>query len=271
MSFSAPAPFTFAVLDGLCFAAARGRFQPPSDHAYRLVALGPVLELARLSTSRLLPPPSRASWLALDDAVGLSNALIQGHTIWTCRQRQLGYLRMRAAQPDVGSDAQANETGFKLEAQRAAHAAGFPRKLAAQLVGAFEEIHGNVYDHSVAPASGLAAYRATARRFEFAVSDGGRGVLASLRSCADYTDLTDHGAALNLMLHDGVSRYGSATGRGNGFRDLFRGLANINGEIRFRSGDHAVTIEGVNPRGIPATTSEKEPLVGFVASVICSI
>jgi len=32
-----------------------------------------------------------------------------------------------------------------------------------------------------------------------------------------------------------------------------------------------VTIDGINPRSIPATTSEKVPLVGFVASVICSM
>jgi hypothetical protein len=271
MNLPAPAPFTFAALDGLCFAAARQRLLPMPDHAYQLQALGPVLELARLSASGLLPPPSGASWLALDDVGALTQALGQGRTIWTCRQRHLGFLRMRPAQPEDGSDAQIEETGFKLEAQRAAHTVGFPRKLAAQLVGAFEEIQGNIYDHSGASGTGLATYRATARRFEFAVSDGGHGVLASLRSCPDYAHLTDHGAALNLMLQDGVSRYGKGTGHGNGFRDLFRGLANLNGELRFRSGDQAVTIDGVNPRSIPATTSQKVPLVGFVASVICSL
>ncbi len=73
------------------------------------------------------------------------------------------------------------------------------------------------------------------------------------------------------MLKDGVSRYGKDTSHGNGFRALFRGLANLNGELRFRSGDQAVTIDGINPRNIPATTSEKVPLIGFVASVICSL
>jgi hypothetical protein len=50
-----------------------------------------------------------------------------------------------------------------------------------------------------------------------------------------------------------------------------RGLANLNGELRFRSGDRVVTIDGVKPRCIPATTSEKVQLVGCVASVICSL
>ena len=271
MNLPEPAPFTFAALDGLCFAAARGRLQPLPDHAYRFQALGPVLELARLSASGLLPPPSRAGWLALDDIAALNDELRQGRTIWTCRQRHIGFLRMRPTQAEDGSEAQTEETRFKLEAQRAVCAVGFPRKLAAQLVGAFEEIQDNVYDHSGASASGLAAYRATARRFEFAVSDGGRGVLASLRSCPDYAHLTDHGTALDLMLKDGVTRYGKGTSHGTGFRPLFNGLANLNGELRFRSGDQALTIDGVNSGSIPATTSEKVPLVGFVSSVICSL
>jgi hypothetical protein len=174
---------------------------------------------------------------------------------------------MRAARPED----EAEEIAFKLEAQRAAHAVGFPRKLAAQLVGAFEEIHGNVYDHCGTPGSGLAAYRATARRFEFVVSDGGMGALASLRTCADYAYLTDHAEALKLVLTDGVSRYGKGTSHGTGFRPLFRGLANLSGELRFRSGDQALTINGVNPGSIPSMTSEKVPITGFIASVACML
>ena len=267
MNAPEPAPFTFAALDGLGFAAVRDRLRPIPDGAYRFNELGPVLELARLSTSGLLPPPSRATWLTLGDAAGLGSALGEGRTIWTCRERHLGFLRMRAVRPEDETE----ENVFKLEAQRAAHAVGFPRKRAAQLVGAFEEIHGNVYDHCGAPWSGLAAYRATARRFEFVVSDGGMGVLASLRTSIDYAHLTDHAEALRLMLMDGVSRYGKDTSHGTGFRPLFSGLANLSGELRFRSGDQALTIDGVNPGAIPTRTFEKAPLTGFVASVACAL
>ena len=131
MNASEPAPFTFAVLDGLGFAAIRDRLRPIPDGAYRFDALGPVLELACLSTSGVLPPPSRAAWLTLDDAAGLGSALGEGRTIWTCRERHLGFLRMRAVRPEDETE----ENAFKLEVQRAAHAVGFPRKLAAQLVG----------------------------------------------------------------------------------------------------------------------------------------
>ena len=174
---------------------------------------------------------------------------------------------MRASRPEDETE----ELTFKLAAQIAAHTVGFPRKLAAQLIGAFEEIQGNVYDHSGASGTGLAAYRATARRFEFVVSDGGMGVLGSLRSCDDYAQLTDHAEALKLMLVDGVTRYGKGTGHGSGFRPLFQGLANLNGELRFRSGDQALTIDGLNPGSIPANTSEKPLIGGFVASVTCTL
>jgi hypothetical protein len=119
--------------------------------------------------------------------------------------------------------------------------------------------------------TGLAAYRATVRRFEFVVSDGGIGVLASLASGPDYPDLTDHAEALRLMLTEGVSRYGKAAKRGTGFRPLFRGLANLNGTLRFRSGDQALTMDGVNAASIPWKPAEKPMLRGLVASVICSL
>lgn len=267
MSLPEPAPFTFALLDDLCFAAVRGRLKPLPDGAYGLHGLGPVLELARLSTAGLLPPPSRANWLALDDAADFGKALGEGRTSWSCRLRHLGFLRMRSSRPEDETE----ENAFKLEAQRAAHTVGFPRKLAAQLIGAFEEIQGNVYDHSGSSGSGLAAYRATARRFEFVVSDGCVGALASLKTCADYAHLTDHGEALKLMLMDGVSRYGKGTSHGTGFRPLFSGLANLNGELRFRSGDQALTIDGVNPGSIPTKTWDKVPITGFIASITCTM
>jgi anti-sigma regulatory factor (Ser/Thr protein kinase) len=262
-----PDSFTFEVLDDLSFAAAGQRLPTLPQGAYRFDGLGPALELARLSTCGLLPPPTQAPWLVLDDAANLANALRDGRRVWTCREKHLGFLRMQAEPP--ADDTEGN--AFQLEAQRAATAVGFPAKLAAQLVGAFEEIHSNVYDHSGTPASGIAAYRATTRRFEFVVSDGGMGVLKSLQSCPEYADLTDHGDALRLALQDGISRYGKGTSHGRGFRPLFTGLANVSGALRFRSGDQALTIDGRNAGSIPAQTWEKVFSPGFVASVLCTL
>jgi hypothetical protein len=73
------------------------------------------------------------------------------------------------------------------------------------------------------------------------------------------------------MLQEGVTRYGKGTGHGMGYRPLFQGLANLNGELRFRSGDQALTIDGMNPGSIPTKTSEKPPIGGFIASVNCAL
>lgn len=267
MISAVPAPFTFEILDDLSFAAVGQRLPTLPQGAYRFDGLGPALELARLSTCGLLPPPTKAPWLMLGDASNLANALNEGKRIWTCRERNLGFLRLRATPPTDETE----ENAFKLEAQRAAVSVGFPPRLAAQLVGAFEEVHSNVYDHSGMPASGIAAYRATARCFEFVVSDGGMGVLTSLRTCPEYVDLTDHGDALRLALQEGVSRYGKGTSHGKGFRPIFVGLANLNGALRFRSGDQALTITGMISGDIPVQTWEKVCSPGFVASIVCAL
>ena len=86
-----------------------------------------------------------------------------------------------------------------------------------------------------------------------------------------YTGLDDHGEALRLTLTDGVSRHGSGTGRGRGFRPLFIGIANLNGSLRFRSGDHALIIDGRNPSLMAARLAQKPTIGGFFASVKCLV
>jgi anti-sigma regulatory factor (Ser/Thr protein kinase) len=262
-----PRPFTFAELDGLGFAAAKGRLQPLPDGAYVARDLGPVLELARLSASGLLPAPTRANWLALAEIEAFGTAWRERRKLWTCPQRGLGFLRLEPEPPEDETEGIA----FSLEAQKAAAAAGLPGRLPAWLVGAFNEMQSNVYEHSGRPATGVAAYRATGGRFEFVVSDGGMGPLASLASGPDYPALHDHAEALRLTLTDGISRHGRAAGRGTGFRRLFTGLAELGGALRFRSGDQALTIDGVNPAAMPWKTAEKPSMGGFLAAVCCSV
>jgi hypothetical protein len=179
----------------------------------------------------------------------------------------LGYRRMTRIKPtDPAAGA-----GFGIAAHKAALAEGFPPALAAQLIGAFGEMQGNVYDHSEACGTGIAAYRVTPRHFEFVVADRGVGPLASLRTCADYGDLADDREALRLTLTDGVSRYGARSGHGRGFRPLFIGLANLHGALRFRSGTGALTLNGVNPSLLTARSSIKPNASGFLAAIKCSL
>ncbi len=255
----------FAMLDGLAFAAERGRL---SGRAPDLVAhdLGPVVELGQLAAGGLLPAPERAEWLRLDALGVLYRAIASGRSHWVCPDgRRIGFLRTGAKLP-------ADETvwtGFGLAAQQAAVASGFSGRIAAQFIAAIGEMHSNVYEHSGASGTGLVAFRAGADRFEFVVADRGMGVLKSLRSCSDYGGMDDHGEALRLTLTDGISRYGANIGRGRGFRPLFIGLANLNGSLRFRSGDHALVIDGSNASLMTARTAQKPYLNGLLISVAC--
>jgi len=256
----------FVALDGLAFAAERGKLAGGIP-TLRARDLGPAIELGQLAATGLLPEPERANWLHLGGLGMLYQAIASGRTYWVCPNgRCLGFLRTGARPP---AD-EATWVGFGLAAQQAAAAIGFPSKIAAQLAAALGELHSNIYEHSDASATGLVVFRAVPSRFEFVVADRGIGVLESLRSCADYARINDHGEALRLTLTDGVSRYGAGTSHGHGFRPLFIGLANLSGSLRFRSGDHSLVIDGSNPSLMAARTAQKPFLKGFVASVVCA-
>jgi hypothetical protein len=264
---NAPQPFTFSALDCLAFAAERGRLpQQPTDLALCADALGPLLELTQLSRNGLLPPPHKAAWLSLGETASLEAALRSGKVLWICpTTRATGFYRA----PPTWNDENTQWTGFGLAAQKAAIAAGFHSQIAAQFIGALGEMISNIYEHSGAPASGIAVFRAGGGAFEFAISDSGIGILESLRTCPDYAGLTDCGTALRLALTDGVSRFGPEAKRGNGFRPIFVGLANLRGSLRFRSGNHALIIDGDRIERMQAKTAQKVGLQGFFASVSC--
>jgi len=266
MTETPPALFDFAALDDLAFAADRDRLGGRELPRLKARDVGPVIELSQFATKGLLPGPREAGWLELEGLDHLMRALDDGKTRWVCRDSgRMGFLRTGTAAPED----ETVWTGFGLAAQKAATAAGFRKRIAAQLTAALGELHSNVYEHSGEPETGLIAFRAQANRFEFVVADSGIGVLESLRSYDEYAGLCDYGEALRLALTDGVSRYGPAAGRGQGFRPLFIGLANLNGVLRFRSGDHALLIDGQNPSLMTARPAQKPRIPGFLVSVSC--
>ena len=75
---------------------------------------------------------------------------------------------------------------------------------------------------------------------------------------------------MQAAISDGASRFGRDAGRGYGIGKLFRALAHEQGYLRFRSGDHALTLSGDN---LSLTgnleVAEKAALPGFVVSVLC--
>ena len=160
---------------------------------------------------------------------------------------------------------------WTLHAQNAAVDRGLNRSFMDGLLGAMIELQDNVYQHSEAPGTGLVAYAASPMTFEFVVADAGIGVLKSLAKNPDYAGLTDSGEALKVAASDGVSRYDHSSGHGFGVGQLFKALARDAGELRFRSGDHVMTIRGDRPSlAGKVNIVQKAWLDGLIVSVRCA-
>jgi hypothetical protein len=147
-----------------------------------------------------------------------------------------------------------------------------PKETAQGLIGAMTELEDNIHLHSGCAREGIVAFRGSDQEFEVIVGDGGVGILASLRTSPEFSHLTDgdSGKALDMALREGVSRLNFVEpNHGFGFRNLFRNLANMNGELRFRSDDHAATATGVGPELVQREMRQKPPFKGFVSSIVC--
>lgn len=256
----------FGDVDGLAFAAARGKLDRtnlPVTYAWQ--QLGPLLELLQLSGGGRMPRPGK--WLALYGAAPLVAALEEDKESWVSPVKQhVGFIRAARRSPDADS----RLTGFLMTAKRAGREiAGLPAKVSGQLVAAMEELENNIHEHADAPETGILAYRAEPGAFEFVVADLGIGILHSLRRCEAYAALPDEGKALEAALTDGISRHGPNSNHGHGFRPIFTGLMNLHGELRFRSGDHALTMDGTSPALATARITQKASIDGFFASVRC--
>lgn len=260
-------PLTFPVVDGFAFAARKGRLGQSRSTSFAVGDIGPLLELIQLSDHGTLPPLEKLPIAAVPENSGFCTALQASRSSWICpSNKRMGFFRTTNCEDDLSNSYQ-----FGVAAKSAAIAAGFPRQIAAQLVAAAVEMIDNIYLHSAASHTGLAAFCARPGGFEFVISDRGIGVLRSLQENSEYAQLCDHGDALQLALTDGCSRFGSNSNHGHGFRPLFIGLSNLNGALRFRSGDHALTIDGRNPQVIPWTKIAKPAISGFLASVSCRV
>jgi anti-sigma regulatory factor (Ser/Thr protein kinase) len=266
MSEATPHCLTFTELDGLAFAATRSRLGN-RDSSKVLVAgeLGPVMELLQLATDGLLPQLDRVPGLTLVGVAQIQALMASGRKEWIAPDRRVGFFRTETKPP---SD-ETRWTGFRLCAQQAAIGVGFPKPVAHQFAGALGEMLSNIYEHSESSDTGILAFRAVPTLFEFVVADRGIGVLKSLKSCSEHALLDDHGDALQLALTDGCSRHGTGTNHGKGFRPIFTGLSNLNGSLRFRSGDHALTIDGRDPKHTPWKKVKKPRISGFFASISC--
>jgi hypothetical protein len=259
-----PNELTFSALDGLAFAASRGRLG--SDVPRYVVAdLGPIIEMVQLARSGLLPSPTSAPWLHLNGSEGLLQAALSGDDCWESSQSsQTGIIKCEMKQSTPK-----RWTSFGVEAHKAGLSAGFSTQTVSRLIGAMGEIVDNVMEHSQAASTGVVAVGSNPGSFEFVVSDAGVGTLASLRSNPEYAYLRDEGDALQCALTAGESRFGKAAKRGTGFSQLFKSLATLNASLRFRSGDHALIMAGESPTLVNAHVAKKPRAAGFLTSVRC--
>ncbi len=254
-AFKPTAVLTYAALDDHAIACASAAL-PQAPLQLPVDALGPQIEHLLLAAQGVVPSPSPSPLTRASMSVG-SNRLIE-------LADQCVVLRLaRDPLPET------TWTQLTIRAKRAAEAAGFSSRSAGQLAASLGEMLSNILEHSGAPETGLVAFRGSERLFEFVVADQGMGALASLRGNPQYAVLATARDALPLVLQSGCSSTGDP-GRGMGFDDLFRGLANHNGRLRFRSDNAAVTIDGQSPSAIWPKVKQRPSLRGFTASICCT-
>lgn len=257
----------FAGADDLLWAAETGRLEQLGPvRVARSGRIGPLLEI--VMARRANPGAFAAVTLTAPFAVTLETALARNEIAGVQFRARAGVfpLRRYAANGD-GAD---QWSLWASRAEQAALASGFPRPIAAGIIGAMGELQDNVLRHSRRSETGLAAYASRTGAFKLVIADAGVGVLASLRECADYAHLQDAGAALKVAVEDGNSRLGRGSGNGFGMGQMFRALANHDGELRFRSGDHALAVRGHSPslQG-HVELGHKARLGGMTISVLC--
>lgn len=212
-------------------------------------------------------PLLQSAWLDPVTQIDLRTALASAQNLWLDASKSRGFMRTVFDPRVENDDLQRNR--FLIAARSAAEAAGLVKPVAQSLAAAMREMESNIHEHSGAAGTGILAFQARPSIFEFVAADCGAGVLATLREDEEFADLTDHGLAMHAALQESVSRYGRASGHGNGFRDLFIGLAHLNADLRFRSGDHALIISGPHPDLKTARLAQKNSYQGFLAAVSC--
>jgi hypothetical protein len=231
-------------------------------------ALGPIFELAVLahssaawsSCAKTITPPSLIKQLRSARREKLRTFTSNTDGV------QLGFMCLKTINADAFRPALLEYDTVARRAMRFRRDVG---KTAGMICGAIGEMLDNIFEHSQLPDTGMVGFLGTADYLDVCVADAGIGVLTSLKMNPAYAYLPDAGAALALAIKDGTSRYPTSAGgegRGHGFSTLFRGLNTLDAEVRLRSGNYALEIEGKGMRSRSPSISEKAHLQGFVVS-----
>lgn len=246
---------------------ARGE-SPPSGFRFPGIELGAALELSSAfvesrdaSVLKLLEAWSRAD-ARLAGARAALDGTISEPELFSAPTLEFASLRSR-------QDLDRLPSGFCGRFERSLKNHGFGKKLANAIAKSFFDMADNVIQHSGPdvdhPAPGALAYEVAERSCAFAVTDVGRGVLASLTSNPDWRHLSTSEQALDAAVRNGASRR-EGQGKGQGFSELHRALADLLGTLRFASGDSVLQLQGEPDKRI-ASRGSRPPLHGFQITV----
>ena len=253
---------TYSLLDELEDAAQFGGTIPTSSSMARLGSLAHAIYFYRSKIGGLL---SYGSVSAIEDKCykGVLEFL-SGHTPSTITNPQRSW-----------GLASADESGRLIDqisqyALTAANRSPLPKASSHQVVSSLGEFHANIVEHSGRLSSSFVGFEVTDRFVGVYAGDLGQGPLASLRCNPTYSNLSDHGDALGLIIQDGVTSTGER-GRGLGFRPIFEGLANRSGYLRFRAGDALLEISGIKRDELSLRKKQRPPIDGFHIYVHCEL
>lgn len=256
----------FAIVDDLLAEAAHSRLNSRGAFVIENSGrIGPVVEL--LCAASQFPSEYQSISFRGEFARKLRDAWTTGTSFGGDFGEQAGAFPLPSHNPVLTGDPRWEQ--WLLHAENAAKANCVAAPLVASFIGALREMQDNVYEHSGAAHTGVAAYAVRDRSFEFVVSDRGMGVLETLRQNPYYAHLPDAGAALVEAIKPGVSRFPTETGRGQGYVQLYRAMVTHRAELRFRSGDHALTLRPTaDPLHGEQLLSHTSALAGLTISAI---
>jgi hypothetical protein len=184
--------------------------------------------------------------------------------------RQLEFYRLHVRADQTSLTYQLYQERFVRSLQRSG---GFPTRFAKALAGALVEMTDNVIQHSEsvpsAELTGLAGYHVKSGFTCFAVIDVGQGVLGSLNKSPAWKHLLTAEDALQAAVCEFASSRTDER-QGDGFRTLFRALADRNCRLRFRSDDAVLAIEDVRSHR-EGVLGSSPALRGLQLSVCCSL
>ena len=171
----------------------------------------------------------------------------------------------------VGDENETTESAwenFLQRFERSIKAVGFTAEAALNLQSALHEMATNAVIHSESPVPALVGYSVVGNSALFSVADVGQGVVASLTSNPKYATLTQPVDAIQKALQTGVTSRVDESG-GFGFGTVFKALTEAWGQLRFRSGNGCITMDGTELDVDKSIRRFPPPLPGFQVSVCC--